>query len=124
MAKLEGPEVAGLLERGARLGDATPLPSFLVLYAVLYAAFGAASPFLPALIEQRGIAPEEIGFLFAAGTAIRLISAPIAGRIADRTQSLRLTLALCAMATALAALGYLAAWRVWAILGGSLVPEF
>ena len=126
MAKLEASEVddSSVLERGRRLRLTTPLPSFLVLYAVLYAAFGAASPFLPALIEQRGIAPEQIGLLFAAGTAIRLVSAPIAGRIADRTQALRLTLAVCAIATALAALGYLEAWSFWAILVVSLGHAF
>jgi PPP family 3-phenylpropionic acid transporter len=62
-----------------------PVASFIVLYALLYGAFGAASPFLPAFIEERGIPPELIGVLFGAGTAIRLVSAPIAGRIADRT---------------------------------------
>jgi PPP family 3-phenylpropionic acid transporter len=126
MAKLEASEVddSSVIERGRRPRLTTPLPSFLVLYAVLYAAFGAASPFLPALIEQRGIAPEEIGLLFAAGTAIRLVSAPIAGRIADRMQALRLTLAVCAIATALAALGYWRAWSFWAILAVSLGHAF
>jgi PPP family 3-phenylpropionic acid transporter len=61
-----------------------PVASFIVLYALLYGAFGAASPFLPAFMEERGIAPELIGILFGAGTAIRLLSAPVAGRIADR----------------------------------------
>jgi PPP family 3-phenylpropionic acid transporter len=110
--------------RAGKLRRLTPLLSFLVLYAVLYAAFGAASPFLPALIEDHGIAPEQIGMLLAAGTAIRLISAPIAGRIADRTQALRLTLAICAIGTALAALGYLTAWSFWAILAVSLMHAF
>ena len=113
-----------VLERAGKLRRLTPLVSFLVLYAVLYAAFGAASPFLPALIEDHGIAPEQIGMLLAAGTAIRLISAPIAGRIADRTQALRLTLAICAIGTALAALGYLTAWSFWAILAVSLMHAF
>jgi hypothetical protein len=51
-----------------------PVASFVVLYTLLYDAFGAASPFLPALIEERGIPPELIGVLFGAGTAIRLVS--------------------------------------------------
>jgi PPP family 3-phenylpropionic acid transporter len=76
------------------------------------------------LIEERGIAAEQIGILFAAGTAIRLISAPLAGRIADRMQALRLTLAVCAIATGLAALGYLGAWSFWAILAVTLVHAF
>ena len=101
-----------------------PLLSFLVLYAVLYAAFGSASPFLPALIEERGIPSEQIGILFAAGTAIRLISAPVAGHIADRMEALRLTLTVCAIGTALAALAYLGAWKFWAILAVSLAHAF
>ena len=112
------------LARGGKRRVVTPLPWFLVLYAVLYAAFGVASPLLPALIEERGIAAEQLGMLFAAGTAIRLISAPLAGRIADRTHALRLTLAVCAIATALAALGYLGAWTFWAILAVSLAHAF
>jgi PPP family 3-phenylpropionic acid transporter len=101
-----------------------PVGSFVLLYALLYGAFGAASPFLPALVEERGIAPELIGVVFAAGTAVRLISAPIAGRIADRTQALRLTLAVCAVTTAFAAMGYLAAGGFWPLLVVSLVHAF
>ena len=50
-----------------------PVASFIVLYTLLYGAFGAASPFLPAFIEERGMHPELIGILFGAGTAIRLV---------------------------------------------------
>jgi MFS transporter, PPP family, 3-phenylpropionic acid transporter len=117
-------DTSSVLERGGRLGLPTPLLSFLVLYAVLYAAFGAASPFFPALIEERGITPEQIGLVFAAGTTIRLISAPIAGRIADRTHALRLTLAICAIGAALAALSYVATWGLSAILAVSLLHAF
>jgi hypothetical protein len=58
------------------------LTDFAVLYVLLYGAFGAASPFLPAYIEELGIPAELIDVVFGEGTAIRLISAPIAGRIA------------------------------------------
>jgi MFS transporter, PPP family, 3-phenylpropionic acid transporter len=88
---------------------------------VLYGAFGVASPFLPAYVEERGIPAELIGVVFGAGTGIRLISAPIAGRIADRTHALRLTLAVCAIGTALAATGYLAAGSFWPLLAISLL---
>jgi hypothetical protein len=44
---------------------------------------------MPSVQESgRGVVlnpPELMGVLFGAGTAIRLVSAPIAGRIADRT---------------------------------------
>jgi PPP family 3-phenylpropionic acid transporter len=82
---------------------------FLLLFGLLYAGFGVASPFLPVFMEARGIPAEHIGIIFGAATAIRLISAPVAGRIADRTHALRATLAASTIATALAALGYLSA---------------
>ena len=86
-----------------------PLPRFLLLYALLYASFGVASPFLPAFIGARGLAAEQIGVIFAAGTLIRLLSAPLAGRIADRWRIQRKVLAVCAMAAGGAALLYLPA---------------
>ena len=42
---------------------------FLLLYGTMFAAFGAASPFLPALLHERGLGPSEIGAVLAAGTA-------------------------------------------------------
>ena len=97
------------------------LPRFIILYALLYGAFGASSPFLPALIEERGMAPELIGVLFAAGTAIRLVSAPIAGHMADRMHALRLVLGICSVATAFAVMGYLGAGGFWLLLAVMLL---
>jgi hypothetical protein len=45
-----------------------------------------------------------------------LVSVPVAGRIADRTQALRLTLAVCATGTALAVTSYLPATSFWLLL--------
>jgi PPP family 3-phenylpropionic acid transporter len=45
--------------------DAT-FPVFLAVYALLYAAFGVQSPFLPALLRERGLSAEEIGSAAAA----------------------------------------------------------
>jgi hypothetical protein len=42
---------------------------FLLLYCALFAAFGVASPFLPALLHERGLGPSQISAVFAAGTA-------------------------------------------------------
>nr|WP_321986712.1 MFS transporter [uncultured Lichenicoccus sp.] len=82
------------------------LPRFLVLYAVLYAAFGVASPFLPGLLQQDGLAPGSIGLVLAGGTAIRLLAGPVGGRIADRTgQPAAILCGLTAIAAVLA-LGY------------------
>ena len=85
------------------------LHRFVVLYALLYAAFGVSSPFMPAFFEGRGLAPEQVGVLFAAGTAIRLLSGPLGGRLADATQALRAVLAISGLLAALAALGLLSA---------------
>jgi PPP family 3-phenylpropionic acid transporter len=87
----------------------SPLRRFLVLYAQMYAAFGVSSPFLPAFFASRGLGPEQIGILFAAGTAVRLVSGPLGGRVADRTRALRVVLAVCAAVAALVALTLLPA---------------
>src|SRR6266446_9299729 len=84
---------------------ASELPGFLLLYAAMYAAFGVASPFLPAFVSARGLAPEELGFVLGAGTAVRLLAAPLAGRIGDLLQSLRAVLVVCIALAALATLG-------------------
>jgi PPP family 3-phenylpropionic acid transporter len=82
---------------------------FLALYALMYAAFGVSSPFMPALFESQGLTPEQLGVLFAAGTGIRLVSGPLCGRLADRTQALRAVLTVCATLAALVAVSLLSA---------------
>ncbi|MER8418908.1 MFS transporter [Mesorhizobium sp. M1329] len=86
----------------ARLG---PLLAFLALYAVMYAAFGVASPFWPRYFEARGLTPEELGVLFGLGNAARLIAGPLANRIADILGALRGTLAVCIGIAVAATLG-------------------
>ena len=67
----------------------------------MFAAFGVASPFLPALLHERGLGPSEIGAVLAAGTAIRLITGPVISRLADRLgkhqQTLTVLLAMAAV---------------------------
>jgi MFS transporter, PPP family, 3-phenylpropionic acid transporter len=97
------------------------LPRFLALYALMYAAFGVSSPFMPAFFQARGLAPEQLGILFGTGTAVRMISGPMCGRLADLTQALRAVLALCTALAALVALGLLPAAGFSALLTVSLV---
>ena len=82
------------------------LPRFLLLYGALFAAFGVASPFVPALMGSRGLQPDGIGAALAAGTAVRLLTGPLGGRLADRTGRRRLVLGAFAGASALVALLY------------------
>ncbi len=84
----------------------SPLPRFLLLYTALFAAFGVASPFLPGLLGQDGLGPGAIGIVLAGGTAIRLLSGPIGGRLADRTGLPSAVLGGFTAASALVALGY------------------
>jgi PPP family 3-phenylpropionic acid transporter len=88
----------------------------VLLYAAMYAAYGVASPFLPAFVNQRGVTPDELGMVLAAGTAIRLVAAPAAGRVGDRLHALRIVLVVCIAAAAAATLGYLSARGLWAFL--------
>ena len=72
------------------------LIKFGLLFSTLYAAFGVASPFLPELLSLHGVDPERLGLTLSLATTIRLFSAPLAGRIADRHHALRIVLATCA----------------------------
>ena len=85
----------------------------------MYAAYGVASPFLPAFVASRGIAPEELGLVLGTGTAVRLVSAPLAGRIGDLLEALRTVLVLCIALAAFTTLGYLRAEHFWAFLAVS-----
>jgi MFS transporter, PPP family, 3-phenylpropionic acid transporter len=79
---------------------------FLLLYGTMFAGFGAASPFLPALLHERGLGPSEIGAVLAAGTAVRLITGPIISRLADRFGTHKQTLAVLLAMAAVIAFGY------------------
>jgi MFS transporter, PPP family, 3-phenylpropionic acid transporter len=98
-----------------------PLTRFILLYAAMYAAFGVASPFLPSFLSARGLPPEQLGLVLGAGTAIRLLTAPLAGRIGDLIQALRVVLVICTALAAAATLGYLPAHEIWILLGVGLL---
>jgi PPP family 3-phenylpropionic acid transporter len=83
------------------------LPRFLLVYAALYAGYGLTTPFLPALLSERGLSATEVGLVLAAGTGIRLAAGPLAGRLADTLAAGRFVLAACAALSAGSALLYL-----------------
>ena len=97
------------------------LARFILLYAVMYAAFGVASPFLPTFITARGLPPEQLGLVLGAGTAVRLLTAPLAGRLGDSIQALRVVLVICTALAASVTLGYLPAHGFWTFLAISLL---
>src|SRR5579864_2768100 len=100
---------------------AAPMLAYTALFVLLYAGFGAQSPYLPALLRQRGLDPAEIGTALAAGTAIRLAAAPWAGRLADRLDATRAVFAMCAGTAAFTALGYAVAGGLAALVGVMLL---
>ena len=83
---------------------------FALLFSALYAAFGLASPFLPEFLSLHGVGPERLGLALSLATTIWPISAPLAGRIADRLHALRIVLAICAAMAGAAALVFLPAF--------------
>ena len=97
------------------------LHRFVALYALMYAAFGVSSPFMPAFFEQRGLGAKQVGILFGLGTAVRLVSGPLVGRIADLTEARRTVLAICGLSAAGAALALLSAPALLPLLLVSLI---
>jgi PPP family 3-phenylpropionic acid transporter len=97
------------------------LARFIALYGMLYCAFGFASPFLPAFLAERGLAPDTLGLVLAAGTAVRLVSGPLAGRLADVLHAFRFEFAAFAVCAAAAALLYLPSRALWTIVAESLL---
>jgi MFS transporter, PPP family, 3-phenylpropionic acid transporter len=93
---------------------------FMLLYAAMYAAYGVASPFRPAFLSARGLSAEQLGLVLAAGTAVGLLTAPLAGRIGDVLQGLRIVLVVCTALAASATLGYLPAHGFGPLLALSL----
>lgn len=95
------------------LTQPSALARFVLLFAAMYAAFGVASPFLPAFMSARGLPPEQLGLVLGAGTAVRLLTSPLAGRISDLLQALRGVLVVCIALAACATLAYLATHGFW-----------
>jgi PPP family 3-phenylpropionic acid transporter len=101
---------------GVLAGDAlrpTALPRFMPQYAAMYAASGVAPPILPAFVHARGLLAAQLGLVLGAGTAVRLLTAPLAGRAGDLLQRLRSVLVVCTALAASATLGYLPAHGFW-----------
>jgi MFS transporter, PPP family, 3-phenylpropionic acid transporter len=96
-----------------RLARISALQAFIVLYAIIYAAFGVVSPFWPLFFESRGLTAEQLGILFGLGMMMRLVAGPVIGRFADMLGALRAMLAACAALAACMATGLLAVDGFW-----------
>jgi PPP family 3-phenylpropionic acid transporter len=79
---------------------------FALLFAAQFAAIGAMMPFLPVVLQSKGLSAEQVSAVLAAGSAVRLLAAPAIGRGADRLGDPRTVLALAALAAGCTASGY------------------
>ncbi len=95
--------------------------AYIVLYMVLYAAFGVASPFWPKFFESRALTPQQIGLILGAAMLVRLAAGPLVGMLADALGSLRLVLATCATLAAATAAALLLANSFWWLFSIALV---
>jgi PPP family 3-phenylpropionic acid transporter len=94
-----------------------PLLTFVATYALLYAGFGMQSPFVPALLRERGLQAQDLGVLLAAAMIVRVIAGPVAAHAADRVHRHTLFLLACALLAALATISLLLTRDVEALLG-------
>ncbi|WP_027171989.1 MFS transporter [Methylobacterium sp. 10] len=99
-----------------RTDDRRLLAGHLALFVALYAGYGALSPFLPLFLERRGLPAHEIAWLLALAILARMVTGPLAGRIADRWGIVRPVLAGAAVLAGLAAFGHLAVTGFAALL--------
>jgi len=83
------------------------LPRFVLLYGALFTGFGAASPFLPSLLQEGGLGPNGLAVALACGTAVRLLAGPAGCRLADRLGLRRRMLTILTAGAAAVGLGYL-----------------
>ncbi len=84
-----------------------PFACYIFLFFLIYAAFGFQSPFLPRLLEERGLTPSVLGFFLSAATCMRLLAAPMAGYLADRRFSIASILTLAMASSGVFSLLYL-----------------
>jgi PPP family 3-phenylpropionic acid transporter len=57
--------------------------AYVILYALMYAAFGVASPFWPEYFRAKAMSAREIGLVLGAAMVVRLVAGPLVGRLAD-----------------------------------------
>ncbi len=97
------------------------LAAYIVLYVLLYAAFGVASPFWPKFFETKGVGAAEIGVILSVSMLIRLPAGPLVARLADHLEKRRLALAVGAVIAGGAAAAFLEADGFWLLLAIALV---
>jgi PPP family 3-phenylpropionic acid transporter len=89
---------------------------YALLFTAQFAAVGVMLPFLPAVLAAQGLGATQVAAVLAAGSAVRLLAAPLLGRGADLLGDPRRVLAAGALGAALASCGYALAPPAFAAL--------
>ena len=95
--------------------------TFVATYALLYAAFGVQSPFVPALLGERGLPAQDIGLVLALAMVVRVLAGPLVAHAADRLRRHTLILCGCALFAALASVAFLLTRSLAGLLGVALL---
>jgi PPP family 3-phenylpropionic acid transporter len=95
-------------------------PGFLLLYGALYASYGTESAYLPAFLRSHGLALEQIGLVLAAGTIVRIVAGPAAGRLADHLRAHKMVVTTAAGLSGVIGLAYIPAFGFAPLLAVSM----
>jgi PPP family 3-phenylpropionic acid transporter len=99
---------------------ANTFPGFLFLYAALYAAYGTESAYMPAFLRDHGLLLEQIGYVLAAGTVVRILVGPMVGRLADHLDARKPILSAAAGLSGAIGFAYNLAYGFMPLLGVSM----
>ena len=99
-------------------------PRFGLLFIAQFGAVGVMMPFIPPLMAGAGLSAGEIAGVLATGSAMRLVSGPVGGRVADALGQPRAVMAGGAMIAALASCLYGLAQGLPGFLAASLLLSF
>jgi PPP family 3-phenylpropionic acid transporter len=94
---------------------------FAILFSAQFAAVGVMMPFIPPLMAGAGLAPAQVATILAIGGAVRLVSGPLGGRLADALGQPRAVMAAGALVAAGAAALYGVAGGFSGLLVANLV---
>lgn len=84
----------------------SPPLGFALIYGAQFLGIGAMMPFLPAILAEGGLTAGQVGAVMAAGSIMRLLAAPLGGRMADGAGDARVILAATAIVAAAGAAGF------------------
>ena len=111
--------MAGTSGMAARVTSSAP--RFAVLFIAQFGAVGVMMPFIPPLMAGAGLSAGQVGGVLATGAAMRLVSGPLGGRVADALGQPRAVMAAGAAIAALAACLYGLAQGVPGFLAANLL---